>query len=252
MALLRWLHDGVRTVARRSMGLYVYDKTADRPEFQSCMGYLREGDTLIITRLDRLARSVVHLAQLAARFQSENINLLVLDQSIDTSTSTGRMMFNMLTSLAEFETDLRSERQAEGIAKARENGVKFGRPNKVTEALKTEIYSRRLSGATIGQLAKEFSLGEATIYRALNTVKSAGAVLPTDDAEIPYRTLDLTLIYNGIARIRTTLTFNNFEYAGRTFMGISGGYQEMPKDALISECILLKNRFDVSEKKSLA
>jgi len=159
-------------------------KTADRPEFQSCMNYLREGDTLIITRLDRLARSVVHLAQLAARFQNENINLLVLDQSIDTSTSTGRLMFNMLASIAEFETDLRSERQAEGIAKAKENGVKFGRPNKVTDTLKTEIYLRRLSGATIGQLAKEFSLGEATIYRALNAVKSADAAPETKTTKV--------------------------------------------------------------------
>jgi len=148
-------------------------RNADRPEFQSCINYLREGDTLIITRLDRLARSVVHLAQLAKRFQSESIDLLVLDQNIDTSTSTGRNMFNMLASIAEFENDLRTERQAEGIAKARENGVKFGRPAKVTDSVKQDIYSRRLAGATIGQLAKEFSLGEATIYRALNTVKQA-------------------------------------------------------------------------------
>lgn len=148
-------------------------RTADRPEFQSCMNYLREGDTLIITRLDRLARSVVHLAQLAKRFQSESIDLLVLDQNIDTSTSTGRLMFNMLASIAEFENDLRTERQAEGIAKARENGVKFGRPAKVTDSIKQDIYSRRLAGATIGQLAKEFSLGEATIYRALNAVKQS-------------------------------------------------------------------------------
>ena len=148
-------------------------RNADRPEFQSCINYLREGDTLIITRLDRLARSVVHLAQLAKRFQSESIDLLVLDQNIDTSTSTGRLMFNMLASIAEFENDLRTERQAEGIAKARENGVKFGRPAKVTDTMKQDIYSRRLAGATIGQLAKEFSLGEATIYRALNTVKQA-------------------------------------------------------------------------------
>ena len=147
-------------------------KTADRPEFKACVSYLRDGDTLVITRLDRLARSVAHLAQLAERFQKESINLLVLDQSIDTSTSTGRLMFNMLASIAELETDLRSERQAEGIAKARENGVKFGRPNKVTDAMKAEIYSRRLSGAAIGQLAKEFSLSEATIYRAINTVKN--------------------------------------------------------------------------------
>ena len=148
-------------------------RTADRSEFQSCMNYLREGDTLIITRLDRLARSVVHLAQIAKRFQNEKIDLLVLDQNIDTSTSTGRLMFNMLASIAEFENDLRTERQAEGIAKAKENGVKFGRPAKVTDAQKQEIYSRRLAGATIGQLAKEFKLGEATIYRALNAVKQS-------------------------------------------------------------------------------
>jgi DNA invertase Pin-like site-specific DNA recombinase len=151
-------------------------RTADRPEFKSCMDYLREGDILIITRLDRLARSVVHLAQLAKRFQNEGIDLLVLDQNIDTSTSTGRLMFNMLASIAEFENDLRTERQAEGITKAKENGVKFGRPAKVTDTMKQEIYSRRLSGATIGQLAKEFSLGKASIYRAINAVKKSGVV----------------------------------------------------------------------------
>lgn len=150
-------------------------RTADRPEFQSCMNYLREGDTLIITRLDRLARSVVHLAQLAKRFQSEGIDLLVIDQNIDTSTSTGRLMFNMLAAIAEFENDLRTERQAEGIAKAKENGVKFGRPPKLTDTRKQEIYSRRMAGATIGQLAKEFNLGEASIYRAINAVKQSGS-----------------------------------------------------------------------------
>lgn len=143
-------------------------RTAERPEFQACMNYLREGDTLVITRLDRLARSVVHLAQISKRFQQESIDFLVLDQNIDTSTSTGRLMFNMLASIAEFENDLRTERQAEGIAKAKENGVKFGRPPKLTDAKCEEIYSRRMSGVTIGQLAKEFSLGEATIYRALS------------------------------------------------------------------------------------
>ncbi len=88
--------------------------------------------------------------------------MLMLDQNIDTSTSTGMLMFNMLASIAEFENDLRTERQAEGIAKARENGVKFGRPAKVTDTMKHEIYSRRLSGATIRQLAKELILGEAS------------------------------------------------------------------------------------------
>ncbi len=142
-------------------------RTSNRPEFQSCMNYLREGDTLVITRLDRLARSVVHLAQLAKRFEHEKINLIVIDQNINTRTSTGRLMFNMLASIAEFENDLRTERQAEGIAKAKENGVKFGRPAKLNEQICHAIHTRRTEGATIGQLAKEFELGEATIYRAL-------------------------------------------------------------------------------------
>lgn len=160
-------------------------RTAARSEFQSCMNYLREGDTLIITRLDRLARSVVHLAQLATRFQNENIDLVVLDQNIDTRTSTGRLMFNMLASIAEFENDLRTERQAEGIAKAKQNGVKFGRPPKLSDSKKQEIYSKRMAGATIGQLAKEFNLGEATIYRTLNAIKQVEAP-PSSELEQQY------------------------------------------------------------------
>ncbi len=138
------------------------------------MNYLREGDTLIITRLDRLARSVIHLAQVAKRFENEKIDLIVLDQLIDTSTSTGRLMFNMLASTAEFENDLRSERQAEGIAKAKENGVKFGRPSKLADSVKEKIFSKRQAGKTIGQLAKAYKLGEATIYRVLNEMKASG------------------------------------------------------------------------------
>ncbi|MDC9589816.1 recombinase family protein [Xenorhabdus sp. XENO-10] len=147
-------------------------RTAQRPQFQACMNYLRDGDTLVVTKLDRLARSVTHLSQIATRFQEENIDLVVLDQNIDTRTSAGRLMFNMLASIAEFENDLRSERQAEGIAKAIEKGVKFGRPAKLNDTIRNDIYMRRQSGTTIGTLAKEFELGEATIYRVLSAFKS--------------------------------------------------------------------------------
>ena len=132
--------------------------------------FATESDTLVITRLARLARSVVHLAQLAKRFEKEKINLIVIDQNIDMSTSTGRLIFNMLASIAGFENDLRTERQAEEITKAKENCVKFGRPAKLNEHICDAIHSRRAEGATIGQLAKEFELGEATIYRALKMV----------------------------------------------------------------------------------
>ena len=148
--------------------------TANRPEFKSCMDYLRDGDTLIVTKLDRLARSVVHLAQISKRFEQENINLVVIDQNIDTRTSTGRLMFNMLASIAEFENDLRTERQAEGIAQAKKNGVKFGRKPKLNHELNKKIYARKNSGATVSQLASEFNLGEASIYRAIKAVKYSG------------------------------------------------------------------------------
>lgn len=81
------------------------------------MSYLREGDTQVLTRLDRFAHSVVHLGQLTRRFQKEQIDLVVIEQNIDTCTSTSRLMFNMLAATAEFENDLRSKRQAGGIAK---------------------------------------------------------------------------------------------------------------------------------------
>ena len=77
--------------------------------------YLREGDQLVITRLERLARSVLDLAQIIHDLEQRHIDLVVIDQHIDTSTPTGKLMFNMLGAIAEFETELRKERQADGI-----------------------------------------------------------------------------------------------------------------------------------------
>ena len=138
-------------------------KSQSRPELERCLDYIRTGDTLVITKLDRLARSVIHLAQIADKFQREGIELIVIDQSIDTSTSTGRLMFNMLSCIAEFENDLRSERQKEGIEKAKENGVKFGRKPKRTPELDAKILARRNEGAAA--LARHYDLGVATVYR---------------------------------------------------------------------------------------
>jgi DNA invertase Pin-like site-specific DNA recombinase len=137
------------------------------PELLACLRYLREGDTLVVTRLDRLARSVFHLTEITNRFAKENIDLLVIDQAIDTSSSTGRLMFNMLATIAEFENDLRSERQREGIINAQEKGIRFGRPQKLTDELKLNIRSQREAGATIKELAQRYKVGQATIYRVL-------------------------------------------------------------------------------------
>ena len=98
-----------------------------RPRLQACLEYIREGDTLVVTRLDRLARSTLHLCQIAADLERKQVNLQVLDQNINTNSATGRLLFNMLGAIAQFETEIRAERQMDGIQKAKERGVHFGR-----------------------------------------------------------------------------------------------------------------------------
>jgi DNA invertase Pin-like site-specific DNA recombinase len=117
------------------------------------MEYLREGDCLVITRLDRLARSVLDLAKILARFEQEGINLLVIDQSIDTATSSGKLLFNMLAAVAEFENALRRERQQECIEKAKANKVKFGRRSRLNDELIGRIVTDKNAGLPI--LVKE-------------------------------------------------------------------------------------------------
>jgi len=76
--------------------------------------YVREGDTLVVTRLDRLARSTLHLCQIADELEQKQVDLRVIDQNINTADATGRLLFNMLASIAQFETELRAERQMDG------------------------------------------------------------------------------------------------------------------------------------------
>lgn len=147
--------------------------SSKRPQFKACMEYLREGDSLVITKLDRLARSVLDLANILRRFQAEHINLEVIDQSINTSTPSGKLLFNMLAVIAEFENDLRRERQQEGIAKAKERKVKFGRRPKLTSEIEAKIIEDKFThGIPMGELKSRYHISQATIYRVLAAYKS--------------------------------------------------------------------------------
>jgi len=86
-------------------------------ETPSLLEYIREGDTRVVTRLDRLARSTLHLCQIAADLERKQVNLQVLDQNINTNDATGRLLFNMFGAIAQFETEIRAERQMDGIQK---------------------------------------------------------------------------------------------------------------------------------------
>ena len=147
----------------------------NRPALKACLNYLRAGDTLFVTKLDRLARSAVDLGKLAERFDKEDIGFVVLDQNIDTTTPTGKLLFHMLSAFAEFENNLRKERQADGIKNALNKGVKFGRPPKLNESLYRAIYADRENGISINELSSKYQLGQATIYRAIKKAKQGSA-----------------------------------------------------------------------------
>ena len=137
------------------------------PNLKTCLEYVREGDTLVVTRLDRLARSTLHLCQIAAVLERKQVHLQVLDQHIDTSDATGRLLFNMLGAIAQFETEIRAERQMDGIRKARERGVSFGRKQKLTTQQVTELRHRREQGTLIKTLMHDYRLSKASVYRYL-------------------------------------------------------------------------------------
>jgi DNA invertase Pin-like site-specific DNA recombinase len=142
--------------------------TGKRTQLEMCLEYVREGDTLVVTRLDRLARSTLHLCQIADELKRKSVNLQVLDQNIDTSDATGRLLFNMLGAIAQFETEIRAERQMDGIQKAKERGVQFGRDKSLTPAQVAELQQRRQQGALIKTLMAEYKISKATVYRYLN------------------------------------------------------------------------------------
>ena len=110
-----------------------------RNELDNALRSMRAGDVLVVTKLDRLARSMRDLLIISKNIQKKGAQLKVLDQSIDTTTSEGRLMFNIIGSFAEFENDIRKARQMEGIKKALDKGVEFGRKNALNEQQCQEI-----------------------------------------------------------------------------------------------------------------
>jgi len=120
--------------------------TSQRPSLAACLDYVRAGDTLVVTRLDRLARSTLHLCQIAEVLRRKGVELRVLDQQIDTADATGRLLFNMLGAIAQFETEIRAERQRDGIENAKARGVPFGRHKTLTRAQMAALRAQRQQG----------------------------------------------------------------------------------------------------------
>ena len=144
-------------------------RTDNRAELQNCLTYLRDGDTLVITKLDRLGRSIRDLLNIINQLEKNNVSFQVLDQQIDTSTPSGMLLLHMLGAIAEFENDLRASRQSEGIQKALSNGVQFGRKSKLTDDEVLVMRKAREAGTKIKDLMAEYGLSKASIYRLLDS-----------------------------------------------------------------------------------
>ena len=137
-----------------------------RPELERALDYVREGDTLVVTKLDRLARSVADLVSITKTLREKGVALRILSMNLDTTTPTGKLMLNLLGSIAEFERELMLERQREGIAKAKADGKYQGR--QPTARRKTaDVLKLRAEGRSANDIASTIGISRASVFRIL-------------------------------------------------------------------------------------
>lgn len=145
----------------------------DRPGLADCLAYLRRGDALVITKLDRLGRSLRHLIDLAAELQDRGVQLISLGDAIDTSTSAGRMVFNVFGAIAEFERELIHERVMHGLDHARAQGRRGGRPTVMTPEMIATAQTLVAVGTPVLRISRTFGVSRGAVARALR--EAAGA-----------------------------------------------------------------------------
>lgn len=138
---------------------------SDRKELHTLLEFLRPGDVLKVTRIDRLARSIADLQDIVRTLRAKGVALLATEQPIDTSTAAGKAFLDMLGVFAEFETNIRRERQMEGIAKAKARGVYKGRKPSIDREAVRRLRSEGLGASAI---AKRLGIGRASVYRVLS------------------------------------------------------------------------------------
>ena len=137
-----------------------------RKALETAIEFAREGDTLVVTKLDRLARSVRHLGEIIERLTAKGVGLRILAMGVDTGTPTGKLMLNVLASVAQFEREMMLERQREGIARAKAEGKYKGR-KPTARAKADEIRALDAQGLSMGEIARRLGIGKGSVHRAL-------------------------------------------------------------------------------------
>jgi len=144
--------------------------TTAREQLDAALDFVREGDHLVVTKLDRLARSVAHLVEIKGRLAERGAHLMVLEMNLDTSTATGSLILNLVGSIAEFERQIMLERQREGIAKAKAAGKYKGRAP-TARAKADEVIALASEGVGATEIARRVGIGRASVYRILSDNK---------------------------------------------------------------------------------
>lgn len=137
----------------------------DRPELNKMLNMLREGDRVVVYKLDRISRSTKHLIELADFFEEKGVEFVSIQDSIDTSTAMGRFFFRMMASIAEMERDIISERTKAGLSSARARGRKGGRPKVSEKGLETALKMYKSKEYSISEIVKATKISQATLYR---------------------------------------------------------------------------------------
>ena len=143
--------------------------TKNRPEFKKMLEHLREGDKVVVMRLSRIGRSVKHLIELKELFEEKQIEFVSLNESIDTSTAVGKLVFNLLSSISQFEADLTSERTIEGLKAAKRKGRTGGRPKGITneKAANLAVKLYKSEEYTVKEMLDMTQLSRSTFYKYL-------------------------------------------------------------------------------------
>ncbi len=139
----------------------------DRPELSKLLDRITEGDTVVIESLSRLGRSTKDLIELTELFQSKGVHLVSLKESIDTSTSTGKLLFTLMSAIAQFERDTIADRTREGLASARARGRKGGRPKVNSDSIKKAVKLYRTQQYSIKEIEELTGVKKSTLYRNL-------------------------------------------------------------------------------------
>ena len=138
-----------------------------QPELEQAIDFVREGDTLIVLKLDRLARSTEHLMKIVSQLQDKNVDLRILDLGLDTGTPNGQLILTVMSAIAQFERDIMLERQREGIEAAKKAGKYRGR--KPTARMQAdEVLERRRRNWGVSRIAREVGISRSSVYRILD------------------------------------------------------------------------------------